>query len=96
LAQLALTLTEYASSSVGPDYDHVDNNRGPCYTGGAQDIKSAVEVSDVELAVHTLSVRRNTVVILSMRSFLLMNVFVIFKTHFLFCLCSPTTETFEM
>ena len=56
LAQITLTLTEYPSSDVGPDYDHTQNNRGPCYTGGAQDIKSSVEVSDYELAAHSLSV----------------------------------------
>lgn len=56
LAQLALTLTEYSSSNVGPDYNHIYNSRGPCYTGGAQDIKSAVEVSDTELAAHSISV----------------------------------------
>lgn len=57
LNQITLTLTEYPSSDVGPDYDHTENNRGPCYTGGAQDIKAAVDVSDTQLAVHTLSVR---------------------------------------
>lgn len=56
LAQLALTLTEYSSSDVGPDYNHAENNRGPCYTGGAQDIKSAMTVSDSTLAAHSVSV----------------------------------------
>lgn len=61
LVELALTLTQYASSNVGPeDYDHVDNKRGPCYTGSKQDIDGVVTVSDVALADHEISsVRSN-------------------------------------
>mgnify|MGYP003385385551 FL=1 len=55
LVQLALTL-RYASSDVGPeDYDHINNKRGPCYTGSAQDINGVVAVSDTTLADHSIS-----------------------------------------
>lgn len=55
LAQLSLTLTDYASNNVGPDYDYTQNDRGPCYTGRPQDIKAQVKVSDTTLAEHSLS-----------------------------------------